>query len=177
METWKQIPSAPDDDASSLGRIRRNAPGKRTYPGRLLALHTHSRTGYKVAVVSVDKKSRPVSVHRLVMEAFHGPSDRDVNHINGVRDDNRLENLEYATRKENICHARDSLRSLPVGEKRWNACLTEEDVKRIFRLHAKGYTLSQIGEMVGGYHKVNIHRILKRKIWKHVEIPLDVLPA
>jgi hypothetical protein len=39
------------------------------------------------------------------MEAFHGPSDLDVNHINNIRHDNRLENLEYVTKSENMKHA------------------------------------------------------------------------
>lgn len=45
------------------------------------------------------------SVHRLIMFVFVGPSKLTVNHKNGIKTDNRLENLEYLTLKENIRHA------------------------------------------------------------------------
>jgi hypothetical protein len=110
------------------------------------------------------------------MEAFYGPSDQDVNHINGVRDDNRLENLEYVSRLQNIRHARDVLKTTPVGERRWNAQLDKDKVIEIFRLRAQGLTLSEIGRRID-YHPQNVWRVLTRRIWKHVEIPPDVLPA
>ena len=51
-------------------------------------------------------KVRRISVHRAVYEAFHGPIPRglEVNHINTVRDDNRLENLELVTPSGNQLH-------------------------------------------------------------------------
>lgn len=48
-----------------------------------------------------------VSVHRVICEAFHGPSDLTVNHKNGVKHDNRAENLEWATVSQNTKHAYD----------------------------------------------------------------------
>lgn len=45
---------------------------------------------------------RPYLVHRLVKRAFHGPSALQVDHINGIKHDNRLENLDYVTPKENM---------------------------------------------------------------------------
>ncbi len=43
-------------------------------------------------------------VHRLVMLAFHWPSDLQVNHKNWIKSDNKLENLEYCTQSENLKH-------------------------------------------------------------------------
>jgi hypothetical protein len=54
-------------------------------------------------------------VHRLVAEAFFGPTvGMDVNHKNGVKDDNRVENLEWCTRQQNLQH---SMRVLGNGIK------------------------------------------------------------
>lgn len=54
--------------------------------------------------VSIDGEK--ISVHQLVMQLFVGePNGLDIDHKNGIKDDNRLENLEYVTRKENIQRA------------------------------------------------------------------------
>ncbi len=44
-------------------------------------------------------------IHRLVMWAYKGKSDKQVNHINNIRTDNRLKNLEYVTAQENLIHS------------------------------------------------------------------------
>ena len=52
----------------------------------------------------VSIKRRHATVHRLVADAFIGPAPdkHDVMHINGNREDNRIENLQYGTRSENL---------------------------------------------------------------------------
>ena len=54
--------------------------------------------GYKVTKIN-GKQER---VHRIVMEAFHGKSDLTVDHIDGNKENNNLNNLEYVTQAENI---------------------------------------------------------------------------
>lgn len=56
-------------------------------------------------------KAKRVYVHRLVAQAFipNPENKRDVNHINGNKKDNRLENLEWTTHRENTIHGRDVL--------------------------------------------------------------------
>lgn len=57
--------------------------------------------------LQVNGKQKLFSVHRLVASAFIPNPDNKpvVNHISGVREDNRVENLEWATRSENSTHA------------------------------------------------------------------------
>jgi hypothetical protein len=63
--------------------------------------------GYRKGGLTKDKICKKFSLHRLVAIAFiPNPILKDeVNHINGIRDDNRTENLEWCTKRENQCHS------------------------------------------------------------------------
>jgi hypothetical protein len=64
-----------------------------------------NRHGYAQVCLAKDGKHITRLVHRLMAEAFLGKQDTDINHVNGVKSDNKLENLEYCTRSENIHHS------------------------------------------------------------------------
>lgn len=83
---------------SSKGRVGYERDDGKIY----LYSQSLSRYGYK----TVFKKNK-IRVHRLVVTAFLGeiPQGMVVNHINGKKDDNRIENLEIVTNKENVSHA------------------------------------------------------------------------
>lgn len=66
-----------------------------------------NESGYVLATLCVDGRKKQFRVHRLVLMAFSPnalESNLDVNHINGIKSDNRLENLEWVTRSENHIH-------------------------------------------------------------------------
>lgn len=111
---------------SSLGRVKsldRLLPPDRIHPrgqfrkGRILKTH-QKQHNYDSVILS----SNPVKryyVHRLVAMAFipNPENKRDVNHKNGNTKDNRVENLEWTTHKENSEHARDVLGLLKNKDK------------------------------------------------------------
>lgn len=90
-------------EASSHGRIRRIIQGKPKEPRKLQA----NPQGYLVVALSLycNVETRPV--HQLVCEAFHGPRPEGmvVNHKDGVKTNNRADNLEWVTQSENLRHA------------------------------------------------------------------------
>lgn len=71
---------------------------------------------YPAVNISKNDKKSKVLVHRLIWEAFipNPECKATINHKNGIRDDNRLENLEWNTYKENTAHSIDVL-------KRWRS--------------------------------------------------------
>lgn len=64
-----------------------------------------SKAGYEQ--VAIDKKNKAIGVHTLVMLAWVGkkPKGMEIDHINRIKTDNRLENLRYVTHKENMANA------------------------------------------------------------------------
>ena len=88
-----------------------------------------------------------------------------INHINGIKDDNRVENLEWCTSVENLNHALDNnLRIMPNGEKHHKSKLTEVQV-----LEIRNSDLSQ-KELTILYNVKQplISAIINRKKWKHI---------
>lgn len=98
-EIWKTIPGYEDYyEVSNLGRVRRIKTGYILKP---------SGKEYLEVCLSKHNKQRYFYIHRLVATAFlPNPENKpEVNHINGKKGDNRVENLEWFTRQENIQHA------------------------------------------------------------------------
>jgi hypothetical protein len=113
-EVWKRVVCNDNYEVSSLGNVRRCNGGKGARIGKQLKCST-KKIGYPATVLTKNGKQTLHYVHRLVAEAFFGPTvGMDVNHKNGVKDDNRVENLEWCTRQQNLQH---SMRVLGNGIK------------------------------------------------------------
>lgn len=179
MEQWKPVVGYEGlYEVSSLGRVRSLARtashwrGRtRTVPARILStpLAGHAKWGgYPVAHLCKEGVAKMIYVHRLVAAAFIGPTgDLEVNHINGIKTDNRPENLELVTSRENIRHAvATGLRNLR-GERNHKATLTEADVRAVRARLAAGETGAAIARSLGVLPGC-VSKIKHGRSWAHL---------
>lgn len=101
VEEWRDVEGADSCySVSSMGRVRSNRSGK------YLSTNSLAGAGYVKVDFSVNGNKTQTTMHRAVAEAFIERPDGagEVNHINGVKTDNRVENLQWVTRSENVMH-------------------------------------------------------------------------
>ena len=120
----------------------------RNFPDRSRRINYRSKRGYIYVTVKLNGMSYSCSAHRLIWQFFNGdiPSGFNINHLNGIKHDNRLCNLEIVTPRENLLHAmRTGLIKL-FGEDNGNSRLANYEVEEIKILVASGFKQKEISE-------------------------------
>ena len=108
-EEWKDIPNFEGYQVSNLGRVKSLKRFRKGKNGSLVTVKERilkpliTRNGYYQVWLHKQSTRKNYYIHRLVFEAFNGsiPENMQVNHINEIKIDNRLENLNLMTPKEN----------------------------------------------------------------------------
>lgn len=163
---------------SNLGRIK-SLPRKvtitrygkthlKTIPGIIMKPLLNKR-GKGYFKVNLTRPSRLLSIHQLVAKEFiHNPENKPfINHIDGNPKNNRVDNLEWCTAKENAIHAsKNGL--LPRGEGHGNSKLTRDQVLDIRSSYKPRKVTQQMLADKYGVTKTLIRYVLQRKIWKHI---------
>jgi hypothetical protein len=156
----RKIPGYERYAVDTLGNVWRiGAP-------RGIPLRPALRSGYPFVVLSEAGGKQARSVHHLVLETYVGPrpEGKEPCHRNGIKTDNRLDNLYWGTRAENIA---DKFRhgKQPLGESTYNAILTENAVRDIRA--ADGRQLDQLAKKYG-VSRAAIEAARYGRNWKHV---------
>lgn len=147
-EIWKINPKLPMYAVSSLGQVRNINTGKLlkpylTYGGYLtLSLSSPSKKSHRGRL--------NYRVHRLVLDTFVGEHpDKEVDHINGRKDDNRLVNLEFVSGDVNIsrslelgldCRVHENTKFIPIGN--------QQSVIRTTKNRQKVFYYDTLGELI-----------------------------
>lgn len=146
-ELWKPLLEYKGVEVSSIGRIRKAA--NKSKKERILTEFPKDRDGYyRCSVQKLDGTWTSQPVHRLVAKAFIPRTENKdvVNHIDGNRTNNRIENLEWVTPKENVIHSfkfgsRKTCKQVPK-----RTILTDFQVSQIGKLREL-YTVNQIAKL------------------------------
>ena len=148
-ETWRDVVGAEDYIVSDHGRVARKAGAFRTPFDRVVEGGIKD-TGYAQVMLTINGKVHGRTVHRLVAEAFIRPmvAGDVVNHLDGVKTNNHVSNLEITDRAGNAKHAAENglIRS---GIRHGMAKLTDSDVRSIRALFADGVQGQAIADKFG----------------------------
>lgn len=159
---WKEIPEFPKYKVSNFGEVVRE--------NRVMTPALNKPRGYYYVSVQDRNRRKNFILHRLVASLFiPNPENKpQINHIDGNKKNNFVDNLEWCTASENGLHAfKTGLRTPVRGEKCGASKLTEKDVLEIRQMGKDGFMHKDIAKKYGMGVSTITH-ILLRNLWKHI---------
>lgn len=178
-EIFKPIPNFSNYEVSNLGRVFALPVKKFQYRARCGFYITKrkekpqwkEKLGYMQTSMTNDNGERKkMKVHRLVAMAFipNPENKKQVNHIDGIKHHNLLENLEWATNQENQIHAfKIGLQKVRNGEQT-SHILKDFQVISIKNRIKKGDKIMDIHKDYSNVHIDTLRSIQRGKTWRHI---------
>lgn len=168
-EIWKSIQGYDGQyEVSNIGRIRsliyKNKVCSKVRDIPKIIAQSYNANGY----YRVQLRRKGHSVHSLVLSAFTGsrPNGYYAGHLNGIRDDNRAENLKWVTPQENQDH-RKIHGTYQCGESCGASKLKKEQVVSIVTKYLKGGSPKEIAKEFG-ISRPYVHMLGNGEQWKHL---------
>lgn len=176
-EIWKPVVGYEGlYEVSSLGRVKSlpksswNSKCIANRKERIRKMASTQANGYYQKIFVKQSIKSTIYIHRIVAMAFiHNPEHKPfVNHINGIKTDNRVENLEWVTSSENILHAISiGLQKVRIGKDHSMAKFTESEILKIRERYKSGESSWKIFKDIGGSY-TNIKDIISKRTWSHI---------
>jgi hypothetical protein len=167
VEVWKDIKGFEGlYMVSNIGNVKR-LKSKWVLNERLIG-RLLDRDGYFRRTLCKNSLSKQITEHRLVATTFiENPENKlTINHINGIKTDNRVENLEWNTQLENKQHAVSSGLTNLKGTNHPRCKLSDKDVLEIREI---GFSQTRTAlSKKYGVSRITILRIIKRSNWNHI---------
>jgi hypothetical protein len=165
-EIWKDIDGYKGIyQVSNFGNVKNKS----------MVLSLRTNRGYKYITLYKDGKTTSKAVHRLVAISFipNKKNKSEVNHKDGDKQNNRIDNLEWCTPSENSKHAYATGLKKPIkanGELNINAKLSKKEVFEIRNRYVKGCKVNGTTAIAKDYgiSKSQVCRIVSNKMWKEV---------
>lgn len=156
---WKEINE--DYVVSSNGKVISRKFGRIRY-----LKPATNRWGYQYVALCMNGVKTYRSIHRLVALAFLGSVEgKEINHKNGIKSDNNVDNLEWVTSSENKYHSYKSLGHKPAtGETNGASKLKESQVLDIRERHSSGESIKSIASLYR-IHPNHVSKIANFQRW------------
>jgi len=161
---WRNVPGFPSYEVSNTGVVRRSEPVRNSRVGKVMK-HSFDRNGYITVSLRKGGRSHRLFVHRLVALAFLGTpkgTRMHVAHWDGVKTNNNLANLRWASPKEN-CRDSKRLGTARAGLPK----LTPFDVDQIRKARSRNAPYAVIASLYG-VSEEHVRRIVNRRVWVSV---------
>jgi len=179
MEEWRDIENYEGlYQISNLGQLKSAAKkwiagnhNSNRMKNETLLIQHNDKYGYLSVRLYKNGESKIEKIHRLVAKSFIPNLENKpcINHINGIKSDNSIKNLEWCTYSENTIHSfKNNLQVSLKGQKHPMHKLTEIQIKEIRKKYIPKKYNTYILAKEYNMHQSTISDIVNYKIWKHI---------